>query len=74
MASPALALPLAFQVLLACGEPGRRYALPNARVMIYQPMLTLPLPLPLALALALALPLPLALALALPYPYPFSYP
>ena len=26
------------QVLLACGEPGRRYALPNARVMIHQPV------------------------------------
>ena len=25
-------------VLLACGEPGRRYALPNARVMIHQPV------------------------------------
>ena len=25
-------------VLLACGEPGHRYALPNARVMIHQPV------------------------------------
>ena len=25
-------------MLLACGEPGRRYALPNARVMIHQPV------------------------------------
>lgn len=25
-------------VLLACGEPGRRYTLPNARVMIHQPV------------------------------------
>jgi ATP-dependent Clp protease protease subunit len=25
-------------VLLAAGEPGRRYALPNARIMIHQPL------------------------------------